>query len=152
ARAGPPAGFMIVFEVAGRGMRRRFLALFRRPLCSRFLAREVAVPRVTEPPMLIPFVLAASLALQDAKAAAPESPANSLADAAQDVTDKTALEAVAWARFLGAGCKGAADCFGTTEHADADLLLGGAIETAVKTAVDGLAGKKGKVKLNDAAE
>jgi len=102
--------------------------------------------------MLIPFVLAASLALQDAKAAAAESPANSLADAAKDVTDKTALEAVAWARFLGAGCKGAADCFGTTEHADADLLLGGAIETTVKTAVDGLAGKKGKVKLNDAAE
>jgi hypothetical protein len=101
--------------------------------------------------MLIPFVLAASLTFQDAKAA-DAAPANSLADAAKDVNDKTAQEAVAWAHFLGNGCKGAADCFATNEHAEADLLLGGAIETAVKTAVDGLAGKKGKVKLNDAAE
>jgi len=103
--------------------------------------------------MLLPFLFAASLAFQDAKAAAPEAaPANTLADVAQDVSDKTAQEAVAWAHFLGNGCKGAADCFGTTEHGEAGLLLGGAIEAAVKTAVDGLAGKKGKIKLNDAAE
>lgn len=100
--------------------------------------------------MLLPFLFAASLALQDAKAAAAS--ANSLADVGKDVSDKTAQEAVAWARFLGSGCKGAADCFATTEHSEADLLLGGAIESAVKTAVDGLAGKKGKVKFNDAAE
>src|SRR5258705_3359655 len=111
-----------------------------------------AAPRRAETPMLVPFLFAASLAFQDAKPAADAAPANTLADVAQDVSDKTAQEAVAWAHFLGNGCKGAADCFGTSEHSEADLLLGGAIETAVKTAVDGLAGKKGKVKLNDAAE
>jgi hypothetical protein len=45
--------------------------------------------------MLIPFVLAASLTFQDAKDAADAAPANSLAEVAQDVSDKTAQEAVA---------------------------------------------------------
>jgi hypothetical protein len=86
--------------------------------------------------------------------AADDSPkaASTLGDFGKDVTDKTAEAAVDWARFLGGGCKGAADCFGTGDHADAELALGGAIETAVKTALDALGAKKTKVKLNDAVD
>lgn len=101
-----------------------------------------------------PLAAAAPQAAKPAEAADDEAPkaVKSLGDLEKAVTDKTAEAAVDWARFLGNGCKGAADCFGTGEHADAELALGGAIETAVKTAVDGLAGKKVKVKLNDAVD
>jgi hypothetical protein len=100
--------------------------------------------------------LRAAVAPQAAKpaGAADDAPkaAKSLGDLEKDVTDKTAEAAVDWARFLGNGCKGAADCFGTGEHADSELALGGAIEAAVRTAVDGVAGKKMKVKINDAVD
>ena len=99
---------------------------------------------------LFALLVSASLA-QSAADDAPKAAA-SLGDLERDVTDKTAEAAVDWARFLGNGCKGAAEVFGTGEHADAELALGGAIEAALKTAVDGLAGKKTKVKLNDAVD
>ena len=122
----------------------------------------LALPRRLNflPVVALWFVIAATapstLAVQAAKpaTAADDEPkaAKSLGDLEKVVTDKTAEAAVDWARFLGNGCKGATDCFGEGDHVDAELALGGAIEAAVKTAVDGVAGKKMKVKVNDAVD
>src|SRR5262245_34800346 len=110
--------------------------------------RATALPQAGKPPSKP----------ADAKPAepkpAPEEPRPTvgLAELAKSVADKNAVAALGWLEFMNVGYKGAADHVGQGEAADAELALGGAVEKGVQALLPTLAGKKGKVRLNDAIE
>lgn len=66
--------------------------------------------------------------------------------------DKATEAVLGWLQFFAAGYKGSADLLGHGDAADAELMLGELIEKSARAALEAQIGKKGKVKLNDAAD
>jgi len=103
--------------------------------------------------MAMAIALVFSMSTQTAKEGAAEKARidNVVELVGQPSGDSTAA-ALGWARFVAAGYKGTADHLGQGSAADAELALGDAMEKSVKTFVDSLAGKKTKLRLNEAVE
>ncbi len=76
----------------------------------------------------------------------------SLTELIPDPLDTSTEAVLGWLKFMAAGYRGAADHLGNGNAADAELALGDVIEKTARAALEAQVGKKGKVKLNDAAD
>jgi len=96
------------------------------------------------------------LPLLPASAAPPptDEPARvgSLVELIKEPDDHDGEAVMGWLKFFAAGYKGGADLVGHGKAADAELAIAEAIEKVVRPALEAQVGKKGKVKLNDAAD
>ncbi len=86
------------------------------------------------------------------KAPAAPTRASGVVELGADVLEPSVEAALGWMKFIAAGYRGAADHLGNGAAADAELALGDAIEKSLPACLQSLAGKKGKVRLNDAFE
>jgi hypothetical protein len=86
--------------------------------------------------------------------APPDEPARvgSLVELIKEPEDNAGDAVMGWLKFFAAGYQGSADFVGQGKAADAELVIGEAIEKVVRPALAAQVGKKGKVKLNDAVD
>ncbi len=83
---------------------------------------------------------------------APIAPVSSIVELVPEPSATATEAAFGWLKFMAAGYRNSADLLGQGSAADAELVVGEAIEKAVRPLLDAQVGKKGKVKLNDAAD
>ncbi|MBM4014034.1 MAG: hypothetical protein FJ293_03595 [Planctomycetes bacterium] len=105
----------------------------------------------------IPWLMPTSLPPATAPVAAPAAReetarVNSLPELIPEPLDTSSEAVLGWLKFMAAGYRGAADHLGNGNAADAELALGDVIEKTARAALEAQVGKKGKVKLNDAAD
>lgn len=86
--------------------------------------------------------------------APPDDPVRigSLPELIKEPSDAASEATLGWLKFMAAGYVNSADLLGNGKAADAELAIGEVIEKAARAALSAQVGKKGKVKLNDAAD
>jgi hypothetical protein len=82
----------------------------------------------------------------------PPARAEGLVALGKEALDRPIEAALGWMKFMAAGWRDSDEHLGNGESPEAEIILGEAIEAAVKALVESLPGKKGKVRLNDALE
>jgi hypothetical protein len=124
-------------------------------LCSGALERNRRISMLRAALASIPWLVSVNVAPAAMPAvASPEEVARvgSLPELIPEPLDTSSEAVLGWLKFMAAGYRGAADHLGNGNAGDAELALGDVIEKTARATLEAQVGKKGKVRLNDAAD